>query len=351
MLSMKIYLISTFSPVSLRNFQKYLRKNGLSILLNMTDQLKKFIRYLIKNSLNLSPNEKLLIVTDETLTDVGEIIWQVAKRITPELITIKFFHKSNNGNQLPLIIRKALVTCDAGIVLTQKYLEQSLFNEARQNGSRVIVVQSATTKMIERACNTNYTKIAMVSRKLADLMSIGKKLEITTPSGSEATVSLQKTKGIPKTGMAQNPGEFTFLPAGEACIILNGKYISGKIIIDRIAGKKKKLQYPITLNLNKGQITQIKGKSEAEILRKEIRKFGPNGRKIYELGIGTNDNILFGYSHQEDDKSYGNVHISFGENQKTKVHSKITEAIKGLLLKPTIHLDGKKIIEDGNILV
>jgi len=311
--------------------------------------LEKSTRAVLRNCLGLKLNESLLIVTDKSLADVGETIWKTALRISKDSLLLKF----SNGmdNQLPEAVQGALAQANACFVLTSKSLDEQTFDKARQNGSRILVLQNATRTLIERTFETNYKKIINISRKISDLFSIGKSLHLYSPSGTEARLTISRMKGIAETGVVQQAGEFASLPAGEACVILNHKYINGVVTIDRVAGTKKKLINPITLNIKEGEITQIKGGQEADELRKAIRKFGPAGRQIYEFGVGTNPGVKLGNSAQEDEKALGTIHVSFGQNKTTKVHAKMVQAIKGILLKPTLSVDGKLIVENGKIRV
>lgn len=313
-------------------------------------QLQKSVRTILRNCLNLKPKENLTIVTHESLSEIGESIWTNAQKITKNLILIKYKHQNLITYKIPEIICPSLSLCNAGIIVTPYYLDEKLFDKIRRDGSRIFVVQNASQSLLERSFETDYNKVSNLSRKLADLFSIGKTLHLKSPSGTEAHISISKAKGLAETGVAQNPGEFTSFPAGEACIFLNNS-LDGRITLDRIAGVKRKLAKPVILNVNKGYITQIKGQKDAEKLRKNIRKFGKNGRKIYEFGIGTNDKVVFGNSAQEDEKFSGAVHISFGKNQVTKSQGKMLQAIKGIILRPTLSIDSKLIIENGIILV
>ena len=311
--------------------------------------LEKSTRAVLRNCFDLKPSESFLIVTDKLLAEVGETIWKTALRISKDSLLLKF--SNGTDNQLPDAVQKSLAQANACLVLTTQALDEQTFDKARQNGSRILVLQNATRALIERTFETNYKKITNISRKISDLFSIGKSLHLQSPSGTEARLTISRIKGIAETGVVQQAGEFACLPAGEACVILNHKCINGFVTIDRIAGTKKKLANPITLNIKEGEITQIKGGQEANELRKAIRKFGPAGRRVYEFGVGTNPGVKLGNSAQEDEKTLGTIHISFGRNKTTKVHAKMVQAIKGILLKPTLSVDGKLIVENGKIVV
>ncbi|MFQ5771990.1 MAG: hypothetical protein ACE5HX_15755 [bacterium] len=315
-------------------------------------QFEKIFRIILKNSLRTKPQESLLIIAEESLSDLGEVFWNCAKKITKYSVLIKFSYKYLNDHGLPTPIYNSLIYADSVIVLTPKIVIETLFDEARQNGTRIILLKNISKELMERSLETNYNLLANISRRLADIFTIGKTIHLTSPSGTDAKVNISSIKGFAETGLAFRAGDFTCLPAGEARVFLNKKNnIEGLIVLDRITGHKKPFSKPIMLKVHQGYISQIRGDKDAEQLRKDIRIFGKSGRKINELGVGTNENVALGNSALEDEKVSGTVHIALGQNQITKIHGKITQSIKGMILNPTLTIDGKLIIEDGKILV
>jgi len=308
------------------------------------------VNTVLRRSLNLTAQDTMLVVAEESFADIAEQIWTIAKKITRNSVQLKLTSHMLDSEKLPLPVKGILETATACMILTTKYVEIAELNKARRKGTRFIVIQRATKRLIERCIDTDYSYIANKSKKLAELFSIGKSLHITSALGTDLQIPVHKMVGLAETGMAGNAGEFSYLPAGEACLPLNAQHINGRIIIDRIAGQKK-LVNPIVLLINNSQITQIKGAEEAEALRKLIRKFGKEGRNIQELGIGTNDKVTKGVSAQEDEKISGSLHIAFGSDRLTKVQGRAHDAVRALVMKPTLSIDGRQIIDDGKILV
>ncbi len=261
-----------------------------------------------------------------------------------------FSHQFSNYLGLPPSIYNSLGNSDCVMILSPKMISERLFDSARQKGTRLLLLSNSSPNSFEQLLNINFQKVANLSRRIADVFSIGKNLILNSPSGTDLQINLARTKGKAVTGLARETGQFTTLPAGEACVSLNNN-VDGEIVLDRIAGQSKALSKPIILKVKKGVITQVKGTHDAELLRKALRKYGDAGRRINELGIGTNDQVGFGRSQPEDEKVYGSAHIAIGEYQITKVHGKIIQAIKGVMLKPTITIDGRMIMENGNVLV
>jgi leucyl aminopeptidase (aminopeptidase T) len=313
-------------------------------------QLEKSVRTIIKDCLGLQARESLQIVVEESLSEIGEALWRCAKKTTPLTILSRFSQKYSREPGLPPALEASLCSNDAAIILTPKRISRKLFEAAKQRGCRILVLNHASKELIERLSNVNFDTVANLSRRIADIFTIGRTMHITTPAGTDLKASIAKIKGNAETGFASHNGDFTYLPAGEAGVYLNSN-IDGCVAIERIAGQKKALASPIVLHIRNGVIIQIKGGKEAEQLRKDIRKLGQNGRRVSEIGVGTNNKVVFGHSRQEDEKMYGTAHLALGESHATKVHGKIIPAIKGLMMKPPITIDGRLILKEGDFLV
>lgn len=312
--------------------------------------LKKTVKVLLRQCINLQPRENLTIVTHESLSEIGDALWNGAKRTTRDLVHIKYSSVNSNTRGISPGVSGSLKDAKACVVLSPAWLDEHIFDEARQNGARVLLLQKASRTLLERALQTDPVKSSNVSRKLADLFTIATSVEVRSPSGTRATFSVNKILGTAETGLARAAGELSALPAGKASAVLNSG-ANGRVVLDRIAGLRRKLTKPIGLNISDGHITQIKGRGDAELLRKQLRKFGPEGRQLGELGIGANPNLTLGNSEEEDQRSFGVVYFSFGKNPVKKTHGKVVEALKGLVLRPTVLVDGRMVVEDGHIVV
>jgi len=189
------------------------------------------------------------------------------------------------------------------------------------------------------------------TRKLADLFSIGTAIEITSAAGTNMKASLGKILGSAETGLARYAGEFSTLPAGKASVVLNGG-ITGQVVLERIAGMRKRLNPPVKLSIKNSQITQIKGQDSADLVRRELRRYGKAGRQIRELAVGANPDLMLGMSTQEDERALGVLQLRFGSNQTSAAKNRrAPEPLKGLVLKPTIRIDGRIVVEEGRIIV
>lgn len=315
---------------------------------NVTPQSKKALKTIIETCLAVKRDEHLAIVIHEKQHAIGGALWNIARRFTRNLTIIYFSNVKKDDCQMNHGICDLLRNVDVGIIITPGVLQVDQLGSAQQTGTRIVVIQNSSENLIERALDSNFYRVSMKSRKVADLFSIGKSLHVMSPTGTDLKVDINNLLATAETGLANKPGELASIPAGEANLII--KNATGKIAIDRIAGNKKKLSQPILMFVNQGKITQIKGSVEADLLKKQLRKFGTDARKLYEFGLGTNKSVVLGRSGEEDEKANGAVHISFGQNLTKPENGKIVPSIKGIIMKATLSLDGNIIAQNGEFL-
>lgn len=316
----------------------------------IAQQTKQALKTLLTNCIALQRHEHLAVVTHESLANLGETLGRLARPFTRKITLVSYANLKKTDFSVPEGVRDLLRKADAGLVFTPGAAAPARFSRARQNGTRIVLMQNASAALIERAVDANFRMVSIKSRKIADLFSIGKLAKVTSKNGTDMELAIGRQKGSAETGLAHDGGELTSLPAGEATLILK-ENVSGKIVLDRIAGQRRNLAKPIILHVAKGRISQLKGQREAELLRKELRKFGSDARKIHEFGVGTNSNVVLGNSSQEDEKANGTIHISFGKDLVTNTQGKFLPAIKGMILSPSLTIDGKTILQDGEFML
>ncbi|MFA6506421.1 MAG: hypothetical protein WCT14_09995, partial [Treponemataceae bacterium] len=71
---------------------------------------------------------------------------------------------------------------------------------------------------------------------------------------------------------------------------------------------------------------------------------------VAELGIGTNDKATLIGNLLEDEKVYGTVHLAFGSNATFGGTISAGVHIDGIMLNPTLTVDGRVIVRGGKVL-
>ncbi|NLC39119.1 MAG: aminopeptidase, partial [Clostridia bacterium] len=162
--------------------------------------------------------------------------------------------------------------------------------------------------------------------------------------------SLQGREAFADSGMLQAPGSFGNLPAGEAFIAPLEGTAAGTLVVDGSMAGIGLIQSPIVMKVEKGLVVEIEGGQEADRLKELVDRFGPAARNIAELGIGLNDQAVLSGIVLEDEKVLGTVHVALGDNSTIGGTVEVPSHLDGVLLQPSLWLDGRKILEKGNLL-
>ena len=121
----------------------------------------------------------------------------------------------------------------------------------------------------------------------------------------------------------------------------------GETLIDGSMVGVGTLVEPLHVTVKDGQLQKITGIGSEKL---EILFTKPENGIVAELGIGTNEKALLCGNTLEDEKVYGTVHIAFGTNTSFGGKNKADCHMDGIILKPTLYLDGKIIIADGEFV-
>ena len=310
------------------------------------DELLKAAQTALNNCLAVKKGESVLVITDEPLRKIGYAFWEAAKEVGAEAILLEILPRSSHGEEPPEAIAKLMKDFDVLIIPTSKSMSHTKARrEACEAGARCVTLPGILEDTMIRTLNADYNEIAQRTIKLAEIVSRGKTAKVTTPAGTNITVKIEGRECKPDTGLVHKPGDFSNLPAGEAYVAPVEGSANGVIMVDgAMVGKIKK---PIKIVVKDGFAVEITGDQAAKELEKLIEPFGQPGRNVAELGIGTNHKAKIVGSVLEDEKVMGTVHMALGDNKSMGGTVSVPSHLDGILLKPTLWIDDKIIMQDG----
>jgi leucyl aminopeptidase (aminopeptidase T) len=109
------------------------------------------------------------------------------------------------------------------------------------------------------------------------------------------------------------------------------------------------LAEPLTVTVSDGRATDADGEAGAWLLR-TLDEGGPTGRLVAELGIGTNPSAKLIGNILEDEKVIGTVHLAFGMSASLGGANVSSVHIDGVMNSPTLELDGRLVMQDGELV-
>lgn len=326
-------------------------------------------KYVFKNWVGLKPDEKVLIMADtEANVEVVNAFMAAALAYDAEPTVVVIPPSFAEYERYPSrIALKAMEAADVFIPYTPTtgHAVHSLENAKLKWEKKIRIWHmgwhSGGVADIMEALRLghDYREVWRISRRLADIMTAGKKARLTTSSGTDLAASIEGVTYRVNSALALEPGESGCVPSGEAwagpvegsgegVIVLDGPIA---LCCDNPGGPSPG---PITVTIKEGRVSKIEGSGPEYDKFKYLIENNENADNLAELSIGTNPFLkLNGNVNHNDKRVLGTVHVAFGQNiyqiyPMGTVDSPIH--MDAVLPKPTLEIDGKIIIKDGKIV-
>ena len=314
----------------------------------MHKNLEEAAQIAIRQCMAVKKNENVLIIVDQANCRIGQSLFNEARKVGAEVVLMEMTPRLNDGNEPPLLVAEAMKSADVILIPTSKSLSHtSARMEASEKGARIATLPGITAEMMVRTLCADYKNIAKLSQKIANILNKGKIAHLTTPAGTDLTMNIEGRIAEADTGLNDFTGAFSNLPAGEAYVSPKEGTSQGTLVIDGAMGGIGVLTEPIKMTVKNGLVTNIFGNEQAEKLQKLLSAHGKDAFNIAELGVGTNDKAIITGKILEDEKVLGTVHVALGNNIGFGGNVSVPIHLDGILMNPTLEVDGKIIIKDG----
>lgn len=314
--------------------------------------LDEAARIALSSCMGLQRGESVLVVTDEPQEEIGRAFYRVAKELGGEAMIVLMPPRSGNGVEPPASIAVAMKAADVVMMPTSKSLSHTRARkEACESGARVASMPGITAEMMARTLVADYQGVALVNARIAKVLTEGKRAHLTSPAGTDLTMSLEGRAGDPDSGIYREKGIFGNLPAGEVYTAPLEGTAEGLLVIDGAMSGVGIVDAPIRMKVEKGYAVSIEGGESAKKLLQLIEVHGKDARNIAELGIGTNPRAILTGLVLEDEKVLGTAHVAIGNNATFGGVVNVPSHLDGILLKPTLEVDGIFILKEGELLI
>lgn len=315
-------------------------------------KLEKAAQIVINRCLELRKSESILIIADDPYIDLAQLLFEAASKRSKYAHILQISSHHIQAGEVCDAVAKFMQNMNVVIAITSKSLSHI---EARRaachKGARFISMPRITNDTFSRLINTDFDKVSRLSRKLKDILNFAKEAKVTAPNGTFLTIPLTHQKGYADTGLVTEPGAFSNLPAGEACIAPDPGKTEGELIVDCGMGITPQDAERLVIIIKEGRAFRITGGNAARRLSKILTPFGPNVRKIAEFGIGTNDAVRISGYPLEDEKGLGNIHLALGNDLSFGGDNDVPVHLDGVVYKASLLIDGRKILERGRLVL
>lgn len=318
--------------------------------------LMKGARRLVTVCGNLKAGEEVVIVTDFATMDVAKAVAKAALEISDNVNVLIMPVRTIDGQEPPAPIAAAMKKADLIFTPVKHSITHTFaVRDALGEGARAIMLTQYNTSMLERGgVFGDFEGIEPLCRKVGDLLGSADKVRLTTPNGTDLTLSVKDRPSNPHCGIVRKSGDFTTVPNIETSSSPVLGSAEGVIVADASVPYYGigVLEEPIRFTVANGRVTKIEGGRQARELDKLLAKQGaPEVYNIAQISFGLNPDCPMEGVMLHDEGVYGTSHIGIGTSVLLGGEVKTLTHFDALMWLPTLELDGKIVLRDGEWLV
>jgi leucyl aminopeptidase (aminopeptidase T) len=301
--------------------------------------------------LGVGPDDSVLVVCNEEQRSIAASLAAAAEPRARAVTVLEFATMSRHGEEPPAEVAEAMLRSDVVLAPTSRSFSQTQARiAATRRGVRIATLPTITEEIFARAVPVDYAELKRKGEWLAARLTAASTARITSAAGTEIVLELEGRTALSDDGDLQEPGTFGNLPAGEAYIAPHESVGTGTIVFDGSLGGYGRLTSPVRITVRHGRAVAA-DTDAGEWLLKTLDAGGEHGRSLAELGIGTNPTAILTGNVLEDEKVIGTIHLAFGTSAGMGGVNVAGVHIDGIVLRPTVELDGEPVLEDGRLRV
>ncbi len=308
----------------------------------------------IRDCLGVKPEERLLVITDYETERIGRALFEVGLKMGAESILMVMKPRTRHGEEPPRTVAEAMKSCDVFVAPTRYSLTHTQARKAAtEAGVRGATMPGITEEIfLGGALKANYNEVKVYAEKIQSAMQGKRMVRVVAPAGTDILFSIENRQVYADTGILREPKAFGNLPAGETYVAPVEGTARGKIVFDISISSIGILKVPVEIVVEDGFAVDFKGGEEAERFRELLSSVNrKEAFNIAEFGVGCNPGATIIGNVLQDEKVFGTVHIALGDNSTFGGRTIAGIHLDGIIKRPTVYVDDKLIIKNGEWLI
>ncbi|WP_426060639.1 aminopeptidase [Hymenobacter sp. B1770] len=214
-------------------------------------------------------------------------------------------------------------------------------------------------KMMWGGIGADYAAIADQAEQLKKMLATGKKMHITSPSGTDLTLDLAGRPVFADDGVLSATDQqdkliynrTARLPGGLLYGTCQETSATGRLAVANDAISAGKPLKGFKADLKNGQVENVRADVGADAFQQQMAPYGPSGLKVGRFSIGLNPVMK-----QEEGKAYypstaaGMVYVASGNNALYGGENKEPGSYSFPIANATVDIDGKVVIRNGQLV-
>lgn len=317
----------------------------------MGNALDRAVGTLLRDCLDLSPSEEMLVICNPITEELGALLRIHAQGEGGEATLAVISERETHAAEPPRAVAAAMLAVDIVVAPTIQSLSHTEARRAATKaGVRIASMPGVTDEMLARVMDADLRLLRKRGASIGRALGAGAEARITCPNGSNLRLGLEERTAIVDAGALNMRGAFGNIPCGEAFIAPVEGTADGTLVVDGSIAAIGKLSEPVELTVREGHLVDASG-TDGERLMALLTEHGPDGTNLAELGIGTNESAVLTGNLLEDEKILGTAHVAFGASAAIGGVVQVPIHLDCVVLQPTVEVDGAPIVEAGELVV
>lgn len=257
----------------------------------------------------------------------------------------------------PRPFANAIADCDVWIEMAYApIMHGAAYRKAvDENGARYICATGLDVEMLVNCvANIDYDKVIELGEHFKSLLQNATEIHVTTENGTNLRGNMGG-RNVRHSGIKASMKGYPIMLAGQTSWCPVEESIEGTLVFDGAIFPPEELgilKYPVFLEFKEGRLIDVHGDGpEAKIYKDWFDSFGdPNMYRLAHYSQGFNPGVTKPTGRiVEDERVFGCMEFGIG-SQGARIGGVGWDAAShtdGIVLKPTIILDGKVIEENG----
>jgi leucyl aminopeptidase (aminopeptidase T) len=335
--------------------------------------IERGARQAVVHCVRVTAGEKVVVVTDrqtETLADalirqIGRQGGQARKFVMEDLGA-----RPAEGAS-PLVfddsIAQAMTSSQASFYIAQcKRGELASFRRpmlatVERHRLRHAHMPGFTEQMMSEGMASDYSQIQALSRRVYEVVRPARQIRVTTGAGTDLVARFDPAiRWVVSDGLI-TPDQWMNLPDGE--VFTSPVTAEGRVVVDGCFGDFFSEKYglvgktPLQYDLKDGRAIRKTVRCDNKALEQDFIRYtfetDENSNRLGEFAIGTNTGLTGLIGNLLQDEKFPGIHLALGSPYPTKTGATWDSSAHndGILLRPTITVEDRTIMRDGQFLI
>lgn len=319
---------------------------------------------------NVSAGDEVLVVTD---TDHDPAVWRTVAAALVDLgahpVVSMFEPREMDYFDPPESVAEQMQSVDVVVTCTTTAMLHSPAGHAAMADAGVPIVTmdgGITVDMLTKgAAAADYKEVERLTYEVAtEVFEGGSEAHLTSEYGTDLTLSVEDRVFVPEKpdpdapvgwplrAIELRPG-FTaaVFPGGEFNVPPDPTTANGTLVVDTTMHTLGRLESPVELEIEDGEIVAIDGGYQARELERLLETYGDEDayKMPTEFSVGTNPEARVTGVQREDKVMLGCIHVGLGTNADVGGDVQSRLHMDGVVARPTLEIDGEVKIDRGEI--